>query len=964
MPWWILLLTLLPCLAAAVPLVPPGKAQALELTLPEALPEDARLRVVPGGPRVAAERPLPEEIRAWGWDEAGPWVYGRRLHRWQEEGWQRAGRAWPLGDGWWLEGRRLRGVAGRLTLPAQVRRVARDGERLCLWGEDGVLRQVRLGAAPALVGERPWPELRDLGAWADGCLVIDAAGELQVLGGTALTPRDRFRGNGPLRAMVARDGHVHLVDDATGYVLLALTEDGRLRWLGSQNKLGALVAVAAAGDRVLVADARGAVHLLDVARPDTPRVLAALHLGVAVRGLAWHQGEALAVDGHRAYRLDWRVEAPPAISDLGINLGGSRRARLRGDLLYVADWFSGLHIYDVRQPQVPRLVGNLRTPGSTKGVWVEGRYAFIADDDRGLQVADVSDPARPRLVAELPLAGLAYTFDRGPRYLYLAAHRGGIHVLDIDDPLRPRRVGGYDTPGKAWAVRVAGDLAYVADDDHGLLVLDVSDPAAPRPVHALEDLCQAEDLHLHGDLLYVACFDGGLALLELQDPAAPRLLRRLPTPGNARGLAQVGERLYLADWEAGLLVYDLSEPRQPRLLGRYDTRGAAWGVVVDGQVAYALDWWGGIQSIDFADPARPRLLGRYQGRGRIHGLALHGNYALAAAGSGGLQVYDVNNPLNPVWGGGVEVMGEALDVAAWDDLAAVAAGDDGLVVVDVAQPLNPLWLARLDLPHQARRVHLAAGRAWLQGADGLSWVDLRDPRHPRRGRSWLGRYRDLAGDAQRVLWLDDGGGLWVCGVKESTDRCGQRPRLHVPGARRVAVEGRWAALAGRAGLTLVDLERGAVVGRFPWNAPIAGLVLHEGRLFFSSGARVLELDLFDPAHPRLVNDYPSPRPLGRLAVNGEALFAAGDGVLLGGERLPPVPVTRLDAHRLRLQLPATLPLGGYDLLVETEAGSRRLGPLFQVALPPPPKRKKFTLEDLKRIMESGDFPGRAPATGE
>ncbi len=946
------------------PIVPPHQARTLEVEM-EHLPPEGRLRIVPGGPHLRQHLSLPTAARDWGEDDAGPWLWdGRRLWRWQEDRWRKDGQHRPLGTGYRLQGQWLTGPGGRLRLPFTPRLARAGGGRACLADEHGRLAWVALEAEPRLLGQRrlQGPPAR-LAPWAGGCVVLQQ-GEAHILSGERLEIRARLRANGPILDLAVTGERLHLADRHSGYSLYRLDERGAAQWLGSQNKLGGLTALAAGGERVVAADQRGTLHLLDVSRPDTPRPLSAVHLGEAVHGILWRQGAAWALGRRHVYSVDFSAETPPAVSELGINLGGSRRGRIVGDLMYVADWFSGLHIYDVRLPQAPRLVGNLRTPGSTKGVWVERGYAFIADDDRGLQVADVRDPRHPRLVAELPLRGLAYTFERGPGgLLYLAAHRGGVHLIDITEPEAPRLLGSYDTPGKAWAVRLGENgLAYVADDDHGLLVLDLSDPRAPRAVSALEDLCQAEDLLRHGDLLYVACFDAGLKVLDLGDPRRPRPIAHLPTPGNARGLARVGERLYLADWESGVWAFDISDPRRPHPLGRYDTRGAAWGVLPRGDVVYTLDWWGGIQAIDFSQPRRPRLVGRYQGRGRIHDLSLYpGGYALAAAGSGGLQVYDVKNPLNPVWGGGAELDGQALGVAADSQraLAVVAAGDDGIAVFDLGQPLAPQWLARLDLPHQARGVVLQGKGAWVWGDDGWSRIDLGDPRRPRLLHSGLGTTRWLAVDGGRLWRLDGDGRLWSCGVKKMADSCPAEPLLHENGARRLAVDGEHRVLAGGRDLWLYDRDGRRTA---TWRAPgeIRALRLHEGRAFLAVGAEVIELDLFDPTRPRLLQRYPASRPLGVLAINAKALLAGGNAVLLGGERLPPIPVRRTGPGRIEIQIPAGLPMGGYDLIITGPKGSRRIPTVFKVGLPPAPKKKKFTLEDLQRILESGDFPGRAP----
>ncbi len=954
--------------AQGQPVVPPHQARTLEVAVAD-LPSQGRLRIVPGGPYLRQPLPLPATPRDWGVDDTGPWLWdGHRLWRWWEGRWREDGAHRPLGAGHRLQGQWLTGPRGQLRLPFTPRVARAGGDRACLVDDHGRLAWVALEAEPRLLGQRRLEgPLERLAPWADGCVVL-RDGEVHILAGQRLEPRTRLRVNGPIQDLAVTGERLHLADHGGGYSLYHLDERGAAHWLGSQNKLGGLTALAAAGERVLAADQRGTLHLLDVSRPDTPRPLSAVHVGETIQGLIWRRGEAWAVGTRHVQRVDFSAETPPAISALGINLGGSRRGRIVGDLMYVADWFSGLHIYDIRLPHVPRLVGNLRTPGSTKGVWVEDGYAFIADDDRGLQVADVRDPRHPRLVAELPLPGLAYTFERGSGgLLYLAAHRGGVHLIDISEPEAPRLVGSYDTPGKAWAVRLGRDhLLYVADDDHGLLVLEVRDPGEPRPVSALEDLCRAEDLLLYRGLLYVACFDAGLKVLDLADPRRPRPIAHLPTPGNARGLARVGERLYLADWESGVWVFELTDPRHPRPLGRYDTRGAAWGVLPSGEVVYALDWWGGIQAIDFSQPRRPRLVGRYQGRGRIHDLAFYpGGYALTASGSGGLQVYDVKNPLNPVWGGGAELDGQAWGVAADPEraLAVVAAGDGGLALFDLQQPLAPVWLARLDLPHHARGVVLRGRDAWVWGRDGWSRIDLGDPRRPRLLHSRLGVYRQLALHGGWLWLLDGAGRLWSCEVKKMTDSCPPEPRLNEGEARHLALDDERLLLAGGGELWLHD-HSGRRLATWHSDEPINALRLHEGRAFLAVGAGVIELDLFDPVRPQVVRYYPASRSLGALVVNAEALLAGGNAVLLGGERLPPIPVRRSGPGRIEIQIPAGLPMGGYDLIVTTPEGVHRIANVFEVGLPPAPKKKKFTLEDLQRILESGDFPGRAPPAAQ
>ena len=121
------------------------------------------------------------------------------------------------------------------------------------------------------------------------------------------------------------------------------------------------------------------------------------------------------------------------ISD--ITKGGyARKLFISGNYLYLADWHSGLHIYDITYPYKPVHLTNIHTPGSPKGIFVDDNIAYVGDDDRGLQVIDVSDPLSSSVISQLQTQGLAYIVEVVDHLLYVADHRGGVSVIDVNDP--------------------------------------------------------------------------------------------------------------------------------------------------------------------------------------------------------------------------------------------------------------------------------------------------------------------------------------------------------------------------------------------------------------------------------------------------------------------------------------------------------------------------------------------------
>jgi len=789
--------------------------------------------------------------------------------------------------------------------------------------------------------------------------------ELGVAGARLL---DTYRTSGQPRSLTLQGERV-LVDDGPGGLVALELADGHLRWLGSHNKRGAIDAMTAAAERAWVVLDSHTLLNLGLENPRLPRSGAAYFSPEPVLAVAAEGDAVLVATLMGVERIDFGTEIritpgqAAGLSPEGVNWGGSRRGVIRDDILYVADWFSGLHLYDIREPERPRHLGNYHTPGSSKGVALMDHYALVGDDDQGLQIIDISDPRNPRWVsevapAEMATLGLAYTMKRVGERLYLADHRGGFHIIDLSDIRHPRRLGGFDTPSKAWAIDVAGDIAYVADDSAGLLVFDVADPAHPTPLGAFNPGGTAEDVVIRDGLAYVAFFKGGFYILDIGDPRHPRELGHVPIPGNARGIQLAGDLAYVAGWESGLQVVDISRPKTPRIIGSFDTPGAAWGVNVAGDFAYVLDWWGGIEVLDVSEPARPREVGRYHGRGMLQGLRAAGNYLFAASGAAGLQVFDIKNPLNPIWVTGVDMMGEAVDVWSEDDKVYVAAGDGGVAVLDGLDPFYTRQLGLLDTPGAATQVR--ARNDYLYIADsraGLLVADARDPRHPQL----VARYPYRAND----LWLDEAGLYLADAEGVQLFAIGDGGRL-APMAR-VAIEGGVSLLRAQGDVLAAATPAGEVrllkrtaegferLGRFAPGEAVRDIQL-DGNSLYVVGANsgLMVVDVSSPERPVLTTLYPAAGVHTRLAITNGAAFLAGETRLASVTLLPlvaPLPPVSGDTDAPKLQLPAGLPAGRYRLLLVTPEGERRILPTMLEARPVPSNKPGFNLESIRRLLK-------------
>ncbi|MDX1252414.1 MAG: hypothetical protein IDH49_09260 [Gammaproteobacteria bacterium] len=756
---------------------------------------------------------------------------------------------------------------------------------------------------------------------------------------------------------VAVQGDVTLVARGGGLTVFDTADPSHPKWLGSHGRLGNVAGVRMRGQRAVVWNDCAEVILLDIARPSLPSVIA-IWRGTENAVDAWFgegEDDVMVAMPSKVQVIDFSA-MPPHFSNQnldvgqGVNFGGERRLFIRDDIAYVADWFSGVHLYDIRDPRRPRLLSTYHTPGSAKGVWVAGDYAFVADDDWGLQVLNVKDPVRPMPVASLATNGLAYTPKLVGNVLYLASHRGGFQLIDVSRPAFPQIIVDVDTPGKAWSLDVAGNTLFVADDSSGILVFDVSEPRQPRQIGAFTPGGAAEDVVVRGNVAYAAFFDQGFYVLDISNPAQPKPLGHVATPGNARAIALQGDLAYVTDWFAGVQVIDVTDPTHPAIIGSYDTSGAAWGIGLKGDHAYIGDWWGGFAVLDISAPKRPALAGHYHARGQVTQVAAQGKFAFTANGANGMQVFDISNPLNPTWATGVDVEGTVRSI--WLDgslayLAVDGGADEGLMRVDVRNPYQPHVVDKVKISGGALNARTHEGRAYVMTSRGLVVVDGVDPAQTRPLAAY--KVNDVWGDNGRVfLATDHGLAMFDTRHKEKLHHKSTTEALLVRArGNEVFVHERGA------GIRILDIAGGDFrqTGLFATDEPLSDLRL-EGEILYATArdSGLLAINIADPAQPVIQAIYPLVQPATRIEISSGAALLGGGDIITSVRLLPPVAQTSAGDGKIQLEIPKDLPLGSYDLVRLRPDGGREVSRNALKIEMPRFSKPKITPEEFQRLL--------------
>ncbi len=770
------------------------------------------------------------------------------------------------------------------------------------------------------------------------------------------TPVASYRSSTPSHDVAVSDGLAFVANGNGGLTVLDIENPEQPLWLGSHQKLGYTVKVSSEARRVAVLNDAGMIFLIDATNPLEPTTLSSYRSDDTLLDIALHGNLLFVLTPDEIQVMDFSATSPQLSNEgldfgQGVNLGGERRVYIDNNLAYVADWFSGIHIYDLSRPRQPELLSSYHTPGSPKGIVVRDGVAFVADDDHGLQVLDVSNPLEPTLVSTLLTQGLAYTPRLVGDLLYLASHRGGFQIIDISDVSSPRLVSEYDTDGKAWSMEIHNNIAYVADDDSGLLMFDVSDPTRPELIGQHFNGGAAEEVVVRDNIAYVAFFDDGLQILDVSDPRQPQLITHLALPGNARGLDLVGDKLYVAGWLAGVHIVDVSNIKQPQLLGSHDTRGATWGLKVVDTHLYAMDWWGGVSVIDISEPNRPRAVGGYHNRGQVHDISALDNYSFVAHGSNGLQVFDIKNPLNPTWTTGVNFPGQARQIALQGQHAYVAAGDGGLAIIDISNPFSPQWLGSIDTRGEVMAVNTDAKHTYLlDSREGLIALDI--SHEPPRKQARLNIKANDLWLYDEQLYLATDNGVEVVRLNKDT-QFEFLTRFDIAnGAQRISGNNRLVFVSS--GKSLLSLKRGLQMeklGHINVEGQISDIEPHVEGLLISTSNALYNIDNRHADKLEINTHYPLLANSSNITYHQGVIYISGEETITA---LQPMPVLKQQIQgmdEITFNLPASLGIGSYNLKVSYNDGTDELiRNAIQIEMPKFSK-PKMSMEQFKKLMQ-------------
>lgn len=425
------------------------------------------------------------------------------------------------------------------------------------------------------------------------------------------------------------------------------------------------------GDQLVLTDTSGALEVLSLRNPSSPRILgrhvdwfrngalgsaplAVLHeagrvlitgsdgvieplrltrripqelewLQPASDALALHETHPLEAKASSGLRVEWSVVSGPAvIGPEGLKITG------RGAVAVVARQPGSREVAPVElrrtfNPTVlaPQPLGRIPLDGVASHLLVTNRLAFVALDNAGVKVVDLNRPANPVLLSSISPIPYSRRMARIGDHLVVVGSED-LAVVDVRDPSQPV-VRSRLRPG--WlpvTVETVGSQVLVAAGGRGVQVMDLADPENPRVSGEIAIPGYTQLLEVRPPRAVIG-HPPGVGLWDVRDPlAATRHSVLGGTDAFEINDVWVGETLLVAvanrrDSHGGfessrLEVHGIHDPANPRLLGS-TAIGKGWSGSVTVHESWAFVGTPGSEDsehlvFDLRDPVQPRLAGR------------------------------------------------------------------------------------------------------------------------------------------------------------------------------------------------------------------------------------------------------------------------------------------------------------------------------------------------------------------
>ncbi|MFW9966134.1 MAG: LVIVD repeat-containing protein [Candidatus Thorarchaeota archaeon] len=288
------------------------------------------------------------------------------------------------------------------------------------------------------------------------------------------------------------------------------------------------------------------------------------------------------------------------------------------DIAYVTCGYSGVKIFDIRNPYNPVELASV--PASASGYAhqfvMSGNLMLIGDGSGGLKIIDCTNSSNPDVLTQFT-GDYAWAVEVEGETAFVAnGFMGGgdrLTIVNITDPTTPALLGSQTTVGDSTDIEVVENLAFATTSYAGFTVFDVSNLTNPVQIgdYTGQSTSNAElgDLEIVGDLAYLSYWEQSFKVLNISDLSNIGVVAEFTESLSAFSVhIEIDSSLaFLCDHEIGLVVLDISIPTQLTEIGRYFDGGKPCRVQVVDNLVYMTDADNGFVILEIGENYAPTI---------------------------------------------------------------------------------------------------------------------------------------------------------------------------------------------------------------------------------------------------------------------------------------------------------------------------------------------------------------------
>ena len=311
---------------------------------------------------------------------------------------------------------------------------------------------------------------------------------------------------------------------------------------------------------------------------------------------------------------------------------------LQGQKIKKCLWVDSISENETDQEGVPL------PPDEANGIYIADGLAYVADYMTGLLVFDISDKSNPVKISELDLSGDGMDVFVSGKFAYVACGYSGLQIIDISDIKNMRAVSSFKQEDSsndyATRLQVKDNLVFLADSVGGFKIIDASIPEAPKIISKFGSTYQGsiEDVIVDGNTAFLADYRAGFIVVDVTDFKNPRLVSETRTTGMVKGICRIetGQEntsyVLVADYK-DILVIDVSDISKPFITGNYGGSKNAVSITASGSTAFVADYNLGIVQLDITEITKPLLVQTFD-TGKTNDVCVYNDYVYATGEKG------------------------------------------------------------------------------------------------------------------------------------------------------------------------------------------------------------------------------------------------------------------------------------------------------------------------------------------